>query len=61
MHTYHELAQDVPKEYEALKESAHRFAKEVFRPASIELDRMADPRDVFALDSPAPPRLQKGL
>jgi len=28
MHTYQELAQDIPKEYEALKESSHRFAAE---------------------------------
>ena len=61
MHTYQELALDVPTEYEALKESAHRFAKEVLRPASIELDRMADPRDVIALDSPLRRRFQKGL
>ncbi|MGA7872985.1 MAG: acyl-CoA dehydrogenase family protein [Candidatus Binatus sp.] len=42
----------VPKEYESLRENAHRFAKEVMRPAAIELDRMADPRDVIAPDSP---------
>ena len=52
MHTYQELALEVPAEYQALKESAHRFAKEVLRPASIELDRLADPREVIALDSP---------
>jgi len=39
---YQELALEVPAEYQALKESAHRFAKEVLRPASIELDRLAD-------------------
>src|SRR5579872_1558048 len=60
MHTYQELAQDIPKEYEALKESAHRFAAEVLRPASIELDRMADPRDVIALDSPLRRVFKKG-
>src|SRR5579872_5364635 len=60
MHTYQELAQDIPKEYEALKESAHRFAAEILRPASIELDRMADPRDVIALDSPLRRVFKKG-
>ncbi|HYB92227.1 MAG TPA: acyl-CoA dehydrogenase family protein [Candidatus Binataceae bacterium] len=52
METYLELSTNIPKEYEALRESAHKFAKEVMRPASIELDRMADPRDVIAPDSP---------
>ncbi len=52
MDTYRELCMGVPKEYESLRENAHRFAKEVMRPAAIELDRMADPRDVIAPDSP---------
>ncbi|HEY6299588.1 MAG TPA: acyl-CoA dehydrogenase family protein, partial [Candidatus Binatus sp.] len=52
MDTYRELSLGVPKEYESLRESAHRFAKEVMRPAAIELDRMADPNDVIAPDSP---------
>ena len=39
MHSYQELALDVAPEYQALKDSAHRFAKEVLRPTSIELDR----------------------
>jgi alkylation response protein AidB-like acyl-CoA dehydrogenase len=60
MQTYRELAQDVPKEYESLKESAHRFAAEVLRPASIELDRLADPRDVIGLDSPLRRVFKKG-
>jgi alkylation response protein AidB-like acyl-CoA dehydrogenase len=52
MHSYRDLDLSVPKELEALKESAHRFAKDVLRPTSLELDRMADPRDVIAVDSP---------
>lgn len=52
MDTYRELCIDVPKEYEALRASAHRFAKEVMRPAAIELDSLADPKDVIAKDSP---------
>jgi alkylation response protein AidB-like acyl-CoA dehydrogenase len=47
-----ELTLDLPKEIESVKESAHKFAKEVLRPASLELDRMADPRDVIQLGSP---------
>ncbi len=47
-----ELMLDLPKEIESVKESAHKFAKEVLRPASLELDRMADPRDVIQLGSP---------
>jgi alkylation response protein AidB-like acyl-CoA dehydrogenase len=60
MHSYRELAQDVPNEYQALKESAHRFAAEVLRPVSIELDRLADPRDVIGLDSPLRRVFKKG-
>ena len=45
MDTYRELCLNVPGEYEALRDSAHRFAKEVLRPAAAELDRMADPND----------------
>ena len=52
MDTYRELCLEVPKEYEALCTTAHRFAKEVMRPAAAELDRMADPNDVIAADSP---------
>jgi alkylation response protein AidB-like acyl-CoA dehydrogenase len=52
MDTYRELCIEVPKEYELLRATAHRFAKEVMRPAAIELDRMADPKDVIAPDSP---------
>ena len=52
MRGYQELDLAVSKEFEALRTTAHRFAKEVLRPASIELDRMADPRDVIALGTP---------
>ncbi|RJP24416.1 MAG: acyl-CoA dehydrogenase [Candidatus Abyssobacteria bacterium SURF_5] len=31
----------------ALKESIHKFCKEVLRPASVELDKLADPEDVI--------------
>ena len=36
----------------ALKEETHRFAAEVIRPASIELDKLADPEDVIKKGSP---------
>jgi alkylation response protein AidB-like acyl-CoA dehydrogenase len=60
MPSYRELGLDVPKELEALRESAHRFAKGVLRPAAIALDRMTDPRDVIKLDSPLRRVLKQG-
>ena len=59
MDTYRELCLGVPKEYESMRATAHRFAKEVMRPAAIELDRMADPEDVIAPDSPLRQVLKK--
>ena len=47
MSTYLELNQQLTPEETALKEETHRFAEEVLRPASIELDKMADPQDVI--------------
>jgi alkylation response protein AidB-like acyl-CoA dehydrogenase len=35
----------------AVRDTAHRFAEEVLRPAGAELDRMADPSDVIAPES----------
>jgi alkylation response protein AidB-like acyl-CoA dehydrogenase len=35
----------------AVRETVHRFAEEVMRPAGAELDAMADPQDVIAGDS----------
>ena len=52
MDTYRELCLNAPQEYEPLRASAHRFAKEVMRPAAIALDRMADPEDTIAPGSP---------
>lgn len=52
MELYRELCVDVPPECEALREGVHRFAAEVMRPAAAALDRMADPRQVTAADSP---------
>jgi alkylation response protein AidB-like acyl-CoA dehydrogenase len=52
MESYRELALETPEEIESIKESAHKFAKDVIRPAATALDRLADPRDVIALESP---------
>jgi alkylation response protein AidB-like acyl-CoA dehydrogenase len=59
METYRELSLGVPAEYEALRDAAHRFAKDVMRPAAAELDRMADPNDVIAPNSPLRQVLKK--
>ena len=52
MDTYRELNVEFPKDIETVKETVHRFAKDVLRPAAVALDRMTDPREVIALDSP---------
>ena len=52
MDIYRELNVGLPKDIESVKEGVHRFAKDVLRPAAVRLDRMTDPRDVIALDSP---------
>ena len=52
MATYRELSVDLPEEYQSLKRSIHQFAKEVLRPAGIALDRMSDPQDAVAANSP---------
>ena len=45
MKYYRELCVDLPQEYESLRQSVHRFAKEVLRPAAAALDQMAEPRE----------------
>ena len=52
MDTYRELNVGFPKEIESVKEAVHRFAKDVLRPASVAIDRISDPRETIALDSP---------
>ena len=59
MDTYQELSVGLPKELQSMKEAVHRFAMEVMRPASITLDRMADPNDVIAAGSPLRKVLKK--
>jgi alkylation response protein AidB-like acyl-CoA dehydrogenase/nitroreductase/NAD-dependent dihydropyrimidine dehydrogenase PreA subunit len=46
-----ELNIDLTGEHVALWDSAKKFFGEVWRPAAIELDRLADPADVIAEDS----------
>lgn len=38
---------NLTEEQIALKEGIHKFCKEVLRPASVELDKLADPEDVI--------------
>lgn len=47
---YTELNMDLTKAQITMKEETHRFAKEVLRPASLELDKIADPQEM--IDSP---------
>ncbi|MGQ9572810.1 MAG: acyl-CoA dehydrogenase family protein [Dehalococcoidia bacterium] len=49
---YLELNKELTPEQIALKNETHRFAAEVLRPASIELDKVADPEDVIKKGSP---------
>ena len=51
MSLYLELNKELTPEQVNLKEETHRFAEEVLRPASIELDKIADPEDVIRKDS----------
>jgi alkylation response protein AidB-like acyl-CoA dehydrogenase len=47
MSTYLDLNKELTEAEVAIKEQTHRFAEEVLRPASVELDRIADPQDVI--------------
>ena len=44
---YTELDIELTNAQNAMKEETHRFAKEVLRPASIELDKVGDPEAVI--------------
>ncbi|MBI9085287.1 MAG: acyl-CoA/acyl-ACP dehydrogenase [Desulfobacterales bacterium] len=50
MALYTDLNIDLTDEQIAIKEETHRFAKEVLRPASLELDKLHDPADVIKSD-----------
>ena len=43
-----ELNVDLTDEHRAMLDTLKKFGQEVFRPASIELDKLADPEDVIA-------------
>jgi len=47
MATYLDLNPELTPTQQSLKEEMHRFAAEVLRPASIELDKLADAEDVI--------------
>ncbi len=47
MNNYLDLNHGLTPEQVAVREQTNRFAREVLRPASIELDKLADPRDVI--------------
>ena len=49
--TYFDLNLDLNEEDKAIREAAHKFAKEVMRPMGIELDRM-DAEETVAANSP---------
>ena len=48
---YRELDLNLSKEALAMQKEVRNFARNVMRPAGIELDKMADPADVIAADS----------
>ena len=47
MSLYLDLNKDLTPTQVTLKEETHRFAAEVLRPASMELDKIADPEEVI--------------
>lgn len=51
MPRYTETTVSITDEQVALKENIHKFCKEVLRPASVQLDKIADPEDVIKKDS----------
>jgi alkylation response protein AidB-like acyl-CoA dehydrogenase len=48
---FRDLNVDLTKEHVALWDAGKRFFSEVWRPAAMELDKLADPQDVIAKDS----------
>ncbi len=50
MTLYTDLNFELTDEQIAIKEETHKFAKEVLRPASIELDKIQDPGEVIKSD-----------
>jgi alkylation response protein AidB-like acyl-CoA dehydrogenase len=52
MTAYLDLDRTLTAEETALRREVHRFSEEILRPASLELDRVADPEDVIKSGSP---------
>ena len=52
MSTYRELDLNLSPQQQALKEGVHQFAESVLRPTAVALDRLHDPQEVIASDSP---------
>ena len=50
MALYTDLNIELTDEQIAIKEETHRFAKEVLRPASLELDKLPEPDQVIQSD-----------
>ncbi len=50
MALYKDLNIDLTPEQISIKEETHKFAKEVLRPASIELDKIDDPEEMIKSD-----------
>ncbi len=44
---YTDLNIELTKEQIMIKEETHKFAKEVLRPASLELDKICDPEEMI--------------
>jgi alkylation response protein AidB-like acyl-CoA dehydrogenase len=55
---YRELCAEFPAQCESIRDEAHRFAREIMRPAAMKIDRMADPHSVVSDDSPLWPALK---
>jgi len=52
MSGYQELGMGLPKQCASLRDEAHRFAREVIRPAARQLDRASDSQENASGDSP---------
>ncbi len=52
MSAYLDLNPQLTETQQTLKQEIHRFAAEIARPASLELDTLADPQAVIDADSP---------
>jgi len=49
---YREIDFNLSSETQAMQKEVGKFAREVMRPIGIELDKIADPADVYAEGSP---------